>query len=133
MTWLPRNLDKFSVINDLAEAQLKKRMESGSGNIDLFHFLGSEDKPESERPSYDQIESDSSLVLIAGSDTTATALGSLFFYLLSSPLAYRRLQDEIDENFPLADVDSLESTRLAKLPFFNAVMYVELSSLLSFT
>lgn len=34
--------------------------------------------------------------IIAGSDTTATAIRGTMLYLISSPLAYRKLQDEID-------------------------------------
>ena len=65
-------------------------------------------------------------MIVAGSDTTSTTLSGLFYYLLSSPHNYRRLQKEIDAAFPPGEGDPFDTLKLSELPFLNAVMYVPL-------
>ncbi|ETW79538.1 cytochrome P450 monooxygenase 1 [Heterobasidion irregulare TC 32-1] len=60
---------------------------------------------------------ESSLALVAGSDTSGTCLANIFYYLLSNVAAYRTLQSEIDK----AEMDSTNAT-LAGLPYLNAVI-----------
>jgi cytochrome P450 len=60
------------------------------------------------------------LAIIAGSDTTSSAITHLFYFLMCNPTAYKRLQAEIDE---LGD-DILDGTKLAHLPYLNASMFV---------
>jgi cytochrome P450 len=64
------------------------------------------------------------LAILAGSDTTSSALATTFYSLLRHPECYKRLQMEIDEvcsedggGDPLPSPD-----RLAQLPYLNAVM-----------
>lgn len=67
------------------------------------------------------------MAIVAGSDTTATTLSGVFYYLLSDPnrTSYMRLQAEIDAAFPLGveDSDILDHTKLTELHYLNAVMY----------
>ena len=67
------------------------------------------------------------MAIVAGSDTTATTLSGVFYYLLSDPnrTSYMRLQAEIDAAFPLGveDGDILDHTKLTELHYLNAVMY----------
>ena len=59
------------------------------------------------------------MAIIAGADTTSTALGNLFFFLMTQPVQYQRLQAEID-----GAADQLtDHTALARLPYLNATMY----------
>ena len=65
------------------------------------------------------------LAVVAGSDTTATTLGSIFYYILTHRDTYERLQAEVDTMFPPGEGDPLEPGKLAEMPYLNAVMYVE--------
>lgn len=57
--------------------------------------------------------------LVAGSDTTGTALTSMFYFLMKNPGIMKRLQDEIDQ----ADLSFPVDFRTTQgLPFLNAVM-----------
>jgi hypothetical protein len=62
------------------------------------------------------------LAIIAGSDTTSTAITHLFYFLMCNPAAYKRLQAEVDE---LGD-DILDCTKQAHMPYLNASMLVPL-------
>lgn len=86
-----------------------------------------EDHLETVRPSFQQIMSDAMLVVLAGSDTTATTLGSIFYYLLTHRDVYDRLHTEFETTFPSGG-EHYEANKLAEMPFLNAVMSVILSS-----
>ena len=64
------------------------------------------------------------VALIGGSETTASTMSNVFFYLLTNPDVFRRLRAELDEAFPPGEGDPFDFTRLAELPYLNAVMYV---------
>lgn len=81
-----------------------------------------EDHVEKERPSEAEILADGLLAIIAGSDTTSTLLSGIFFYLLSNPPCYTLVQEEIDEAFPPSEGDPFDATKLADMPYLNAVM-----------
>ena len=57
--------------------------------------------------------------MLAGADTTAITLRAIFYYLLKSPKAYKRLVKELDEA-KLSEPIAYRSTE--NLPYFNAVV-----------
>ena len=60
------------------------------------------------------------LAVLAGSDTTSSALTHILYFLTNNPTIYKRLQAEIDGlGHKLTDC-----TAQAQLPYLNAVMYV---------
>lgn len=67
------------------------------------------------------LEGDVRLILIAGSDTTATALTYLFYYLAKDPSLVQRLREELKEHKITQD-QTISIPALQKLPFLNAVM-----------
>lgn len=64
----------------------------------------------------------STLAIIAGSDTTASVMSNIFYYLMRYPRYFRRLQEEIDQKF--SHPETAEGDQLARLSFLNAVMWV---------
>lgn len=73
------------------------------------------------------------VAIIAGSDTTSVALTGIFYHLLKNPQYYARLRKELDEAFPPGEVEPFDASRLAELKFLNAVMYVYLLLLITFS
>lgn len=61
--------------------------------------------------------------MIAGSDTTASVLGSIVYCLIRYPDVYKRLQAEVDKFYP-PEADSLDPVHHANMPYLEAVMYV---------
>ena len=114
------------------------RFKDGSPYKDLFHYLVrfltfvvvrhqylvpqiDEEGVQKQQPSMAEIISDGGLAIVAGSDTTSSALSSLFWCLLRHPEAYACLRAEVDA---LGPDDLRDTTRHTQMPYLNAVMYV---------
>jgi cytochrome P450 len=58
--------------------------------------------------------------MIAGTETTATALAGVTYYLLQSPSCLARLTSEIRSEF--SSMDDITFEQLARLPYLHAVL-----------
>ncbi|MCJ1316869.1 hypothetical protein MMC15_002190 [Xylographa vitiligo] len=68
---------------------------------DVFSFLLSAKDPETQQSlSMAEIGAESTTLIVAGSDTSSTAIASLFFYLTRNPAAYARVVAEVRAAFP---------------------------------
>ena len=61
------------------------------------------------------------LAIVAGSDTPATALSNLWYFLLRHPECAEQLRKEIDAAFPPGE-DVMDFSRHAEMPYLNACM-----------
>ncbi|KAJ7172021.1 cytochrome P450 [Mycena filopes] len=97
------------------------RIKTGSQVKDLWYHLMDEAGMEKEKPSFAEVVADGVLSIIAGSDTTAIALSSFVWFILSNPDAYRRVQAEVDAVY--ADGESmLDVSRHGDLRFLTACL-----------
>lgn len=94
------------------------RVRNGSGYTDIFHHLIGEDKDKKEKRPVSELAADAILAITAGSDTTATVLSALFYFLLRNPMTYKRLQGEIDQ---LGD-QVMGFRQQANMPYLNAAL-----------
>ncbi|KAH9481467.1 Cytochrome P450 monooxygenase FCK2 [Psilocybe cubensis] len=101
-----------------ARSRAVVRKNEGSAYKDIFHHLMDEDGVASERPTAVEVTSDGGLAIIAGSDTTSSAMTHLFFFLMCNPTAYKRLQAEVDQ----LGNDVLDTTKHAHMPYLNAAI-----------
>ncbi|EJD01754.1 high nitrogen upregulated cytochrome P450 monooxygenase 1 [Fomitiporia mediterranea MF3/22] len=101
-----------------------ERVQRGARNKDLFYHLANEDIEGSCQSAHDKtlLSENCKVAIIAGSDTTATTISHIFYYLLSNPSVLGRLRKELDGAFPLGEGDPFDFTRLAELPVLNAVI-----------
>lgn len=60
--------------------------------------------------------------IIAGSDTTASVMSNIFFFILHHRAIYNRLQAEVDAAFPPGEGEPTDAAKLAQLEYMNAVM-----------
>jgi cytochrome P450 len=99
------------------DARLSKSMEGRSDMLASFSRHGL---------TKDELFTESMLQLIAGSDTTATALRSTMLYLLTHPRVYFALQAEIDETVKSGAAgtapDVASDACLRNLPYLQAVV-----------
>jgi cytochrome P450 len=88
--------------------------------------LNEEERSVSEPLSEEALVQEGALAIVAGSDTTSTALANALAYLLSNPASMKRLKVELDEAAERGSLtsreDPLDFDLLAELPYLNAVM-----------
>ena len=77
--------------------------------------------PNFERMSLEEIESTFSLLIVAGSETTATVLSGITNELVKAPTELRKLVQEIRSTFK--SKDEITFAALRDLPFLNAVIH----------
>lgn len=70
------------------------------------------------------LSTEAQLTIGAGSDTTATALTNIMYYLIKHPSTFARLRAELDaaSGDPTMYDQSIESGKLAELKFLQAVV-----------
>ena len=64
---------------------------------------------------------DGVLAIVAGADTTAIALTSIVYCLLSHKDVYERLQAEIDKFYPAGE-NALDPKHFRDMPYLTAIM-----------
>lgn len=89
----------------------------------MFHWILKEYN-QTSNPSWQETEDlvgDASLIVVAGSDTTAATLTCLFYHFATHPEVYNILQKEVDEFFA-AEVasDDFDTGALGKLRYLQA-------------
>ncbi|KAK1579967.1 cytochrome P450 [Colletotrichum navitas] len=82
---------------ELTEAKLKRRMDLGHERPDLIEGLLR--RKEDWNMSFANLKANSSVLIVAGSETTATLLSGATYYLLMNPVALQKLTDEIRSTF----------------------------------
>ena len=84
----------------------------------MFHFLRQAEK---ERLSTPVIEAQATIIILAGSETTAIALTAAAYHILSNHKVYKKLFDEIRSSFASPAEIVLQDVH-AKLPYLDAVV-----------
>ncbi|KAF2111659.1 cytochrome P450 [Lophiotrema nucula] len=100
--------------------RVTKRLERGrrSEGVDLWDLVLKQD--DGKVMSRAEMDSNSSLFMIAGTETTATLLSGLTYQLLKNPDKMEKLVEEIRSTF--ADSRDMHMEALAALPYLNACM-----------
>ncbi|EFQ88238.1 hypothetical protein P3342_003493 [Pyrenophora teres f. teres] len=118
--WLkPRGLDKllaraapidvrswYQFVASCQTARAQQQVEyekapKSDGRKDFFHYLWQAKDPETGFGySLPELNAEIGLLIVAGSDTTATVLSALFFYLTRNPSVQEKLTKEILNEFP---------------------------------
>ncbi|TGO32433.1 hypothetical protein BHYA_0318g00080 [Botrytis hyacinthi] len=111
--WLkPRGIDKLlavvtpnSVIDFYKFLETMEKNSTKNERKDMFHYLFQAKDSETGAPAFNHTElvATANLLITAGSDTTATAICSAFFYLTGNLHVYEKLAKEIRDTFSSAD------------------------------
>ncbi|KAF5012850.1 hypothetical protein FDECE_1140 [Fusarium decemcellulare] len=102
---------------EYARELMRRRIAKGNDRPDFFgHLL----QDEATRPSEEFLRTNASSLLIAGSETTATALVGMTYFLLERPECLAALQHEVRSAFQTQQEINESSTR--DLPYVNAVV-----------
>ena len=65
-----------------------------------------------------QLHSNAATFMLAGTETTATELSGMTYYLSQQPEKLARLKKEVRDAF--TSVDEMSMTKLSQLPYLNA-------------
>ena len=106
-----------------SKGQAAERMAvSDPDRRDFFHYLMAAVDPETgAKFSMQELWGESNLLIIAGSDTTSTALASAFFYLVHNPRTLAKATEEVRRTF--GDVEEIvKSQKLGDLTYLRAVL-----------
>ncbi|KAH8705846.1 cytochrome P450 CYP3/CYP5/CYP6/CYP9 [Talaromyces proteolyticus] len=117
-----RLIDDLKYQTSLAEEKLKKRMESDMKREDFVHYIlkGSQEQAGEDGLTFQEMVSQAQVLLLAGSETTATSLSGMTYYLLKTPTALEKLTTEIRSAFTVeSDITILKASQL---PYLQAVL-----------
>ena len=109
---------------DFSKAQALQRTQQGEDGDgkDFFHYLLHAKDPETgEGFTMPELWAESNLLIIAGSDTPATAIAGVFYYLTHHPRVLLNLEQEVRSTFFHVDeIDNYSSTKLASCTYLRA-------------
>ncbi|CCO33754.1 Benzoate 4-monooxygenase [Rhizoctonia solani AG-1 IB] len=124
----------FSLVAAQTDARLKRGSDEAQGPdfVDKLLQVRNED---GTGMSVEELRSETSVMLLAGSDTTSNTLSSLCYHLAINPNIQRELQSELDKHLPLAFSDDCDEqadsnispgdivpdyNQIKNLPYLNA-------------
>ncbi|KJZ78165.1 hypothetical protein HIM_02203 [Hirsutella minnesotensis 3608] len=107
-----------SSAKDKARVRMARSSDSLSGHQDFMHYMQKKNRDGGSGMSEKEILSNAPTVVIAGSETTATALSGFCFYITRNPKAYAALANEIRSAFQSEQDINLRST--ASLEYLQA-------------
>lgn len=118
-SWVPETMNKRRMEHfNHSVTRVTKRLEKGrhTEGIDLWDLvLG---QKEGKGLTRGEMDANASLFMIAGTETTATLVSGLTFYLLKNPRCMKKLVNEIRSTF--ASSDNMTMEQLAALPYLSA-------------
>ncbi|KAI0395443.1 cytochrome P450 [Xylariaceae sp. FL0594] len=120
MRLIPRRILKMQD-DHFAFAKAKVRHRMQLSKLDDFMTPMLEQNPNFTVMSISEIESTMAVLVLAGSETTATTLCGICNCLVQSPAQLHRLEDEIRAGFSTEQDITLQA--LQKLPFLNSVIW----------
>jgi cytochrome P450 len=117
---IPRSTKERQVKHDEASLmRVRRRMAKQTDKLDFtHHFVKNAEK---EGLSLPTIEAQFSVVILAGSESTAVAVNGAIFSVLSNAAVYEKLKKEIRETFETAEDIQLQTIQ-RKLPYLDAVV-----------
>lgn len=118
---IPESLiEKRRQNHTMSTEKVGRRLMLKSDRSDLISFMLRENDPQKEPLTKSEIETNASLIIVAGSETTATLLSGATFHLLKNPETYKKLTQEIRGSFGSSEEIGLAST--TNLPYLQAVI-----------
>lgn len=113
-----QRIDHFNMSKEKVHQRIAAQQNHTWGNADFMaHVLRHNDEKGMSLP---EIESTFNILVLAGSETTATSLAGIVSYLMKDPMVLERLVHEIRSAFALSS--EITADRAGRLPYLNAVI-----------
>ncbi|EED16074.1 cytochrome P450 monooxygenase, putative [Talaromyces stipitatus ATCC 10500] len=106
----------------LAKDKLARRIAHDTERPDFVHYMlkGSRETIGADGLTFEEMVSQGNLLLLAGSETTASLLSGMLYYLLVNPDVLARLAEEVRTCFPKETEISIQT--VSYLPYLQAVI-----------
>ncbi len=101
-------------------ANVERRLNLGSSRSDFISPIIEQNKGEKRRLEHEEITSNASLFVIAGSESIATNLSGITYHLLKNPDAMRCIKAEVDSTF--SSEDEITPDSVSHLPYLIACL-----------
>ncbi|KAH2128944.1 hypothetical protein KXW66_008789 [Aspergillus fumigatus] len=112
--------DDIAFLRNLAQELVEARRKNPEDKKDLLNALILGRDPKTGKGLTDESIIDNMITfLIAGHETTSGLLSFLFYYLLKTPNAYKKAQEEVDS---VVGRRKITVEDMSRLPYLNAVM-----------
>ncbi|KAL8849184.1 MAG: hypothetical protein Q9221_005810 [Calogaya cf. arnoldii] len=118
---LPESMKKAAAQHfHWSQDKIARRIETETKRPDFMTYIlrNNEGKEQMTR---DEIDSNGSFLILAGSETSATTCSSSTFFFLKHPAVYEKLKKEIRDAFESANEITVQAA--AKLPYLHAVIW----------
>lgn len=108
-------------MDDYTAALVDKRREKGfvKGKTDVFNYL-LQNKNESDQLTRDELVQNGTVLVVAGSETTATLLAGVTYHLCKNPTVYAKVKQEVRSKFTNDDEITLKAVN--DLTYMRAVL-----------
>lgn len=103
-----------------SRAMVTKRLETETNRPDFFSFILANQEKDNRALTRDEMDSNATVFLVAGSETTATTLSGTTYLLLKNPAAYARLADEVRAAFTSSKDITIDAVN--NLPYLLATL-----------
>ncbi|KAJ7074047.1 high nitrogen upregulated cytochrome P450 monooxygenase 2 [Mycena amicta] len=133
VSWIFPTFNLIPGLNDITErlrrfasSCAEDRIKSGpKEKRDLWYHLMDEDGHEKTKPTLQEVVVDGVLAIVAGSDTSSTALISFIWCMLTNPEIYARVRAEVDAVYP--DPEAIyDSEKHGELTLLTACLHESL-------
>jgi len=105
-------------------AQIEARKARGSKQQDILSYLlAAYDSSEKKDADYQWLKGDSRLTIVGGSDTTASTITFIFYYLAKLPEEVAKLRAEFEPLLAASGLDHLNPKDVAKAVHLNGVIH----------
>ena len=117
---IPKSMTKkFEEMWDYTSEAVAHRLERGTDRVDFMSHLMRNDKNRTEMTQPAMVSNAVTLV-VAGSETTASVLAAVSYYLMVNPEMLRKVTDEVRNSFH--SEDEIDCSSVGKLEYMLAVL-----------
>ncbi|KAF6809741.1 trichothecene c-15 hydroxylase [Colletotrichum plurivorum] len=121
MTMLPRGLaDKLAMNKSLSREKLRKRLALGTARPDFVDAMVRKSESAGSAMTFEELASNAFILIVAGSETTATLLTAATYFLATNPGPLAKLTEEVRSAFETED--QIDMSSVQNLSYLLAVL-----------
>lgn len=116
---VPRSMMRKRIAHyEMSKEKVNRRLQKKTDRPDFTTYIlrYSDERAMTQK----EVEANAGILILAGSETTATTLAAATFYLLKNPVVHRKLIEEVRGTF--ATQDDINFLSVARLPYLNGVI-----------